>query len=119
MIYKYTCTKNRLRVDEYVLHNISCIHLVQILFFPVTVSHTWMHRCYYFYKFFVLTNRAVSIIKGLGTQSSQPLLCQLMITASMVSCRLALVETMAGESRNEDLTFNVDTVSLLHWVIRL
>lgn len=78
-----------------------------------------MHRCYYFYKFFVLTNRAVLIIKGLGTQSSQPLLCQLMITASMVSCRLALVEAMVGESRNEDLTFNVDNVSLIHMVIRL
>lgn len=78
-----------------------------------------MHRCYYFYKFFVLTNRAVSIINGLGTQSSQPLLCQLMITASMVTCRLALAEAMAGESRNEDLTFNVDHVSLIHMVIKL
>jgi hypothetical protein len=42
-----------------------------------------------------------------------------MITASMVSCRLALEEAMAGESRNEDLTFNVDNVSLIHMVIRL
>ena len=40
-----------------------------------------------------------------------------MISASMVSCRLALVEAMAGESRDEDLTFDVDTASLIHKVV--
>jgi len=50
----------------------------------------------------------------MGTQSSQPLLCQLMISASMFSCRLALVEAMAGKSRVEYFTFDVDTVSLIH-----
>ena len=114
MICKYTCTKNLLRVNEYVLFNRSCIQLVQILFFPVTgIAHLDAYVLL-FLLVFVLTNRAISVIQGLGTQSFQPFLCQLMISASMFSCRLALVEAMAGKSRVEYLTFDVDTVSLIH-----